>query len=80
MAVARLPRVTPVALRDIAKHAEATHATVVLTQLDERLVLVNEDNSRGFDGRHTSAQQHDTGLGLVSMRERASVVVWRVGN
>ena len=43
---------------NIAKHADATHATMYLIQQDGNLVLLIEDNGRGFDtdeGRNATA-------------------------
>jgi signal transduction histidine kinase len=75
---ANLYRIAQEALHNIAKHAGATRATVVLTQQDGHLALVIEDNGRGFHGGQTFPQGRDTGLGLVSMRERAALVGGRL--
>ena len=71
-AEANLYRLTQEALHNILKHAAATHASVLLEAREEEVVLVIEDDGRGFDvGAHMS--QANGGLGLVTMRERASL-------
>ena len=64
-----LYRIVQESLNNIAKHAGAGGASVVLQGLGDRVVLVIEDDGRGFDPAGPSA-----GLGLVSMRERAELV------
>jgi signal transduction histidine kinase len=64
-----LYRIVQESLNNIAKHAGAGRASVVLQGLGDRVVLVVEDDGRGFDPGGSSA-----GLGLVSMRERAELV------
>ena len=71
---ANLYRIAQEALHNIAKHAEATRATVVLIQHGRQLALVIEDNGRGFDPASSAAGNASAGLGLVSMRERAVLV------
>jgi signal transduction histidine kinase len=72
---ANLYRIAQEALHNIARHAQATHATVVLTRQDGHLVLLVEDNGRGFVPSGVSAHQGASGhLGLISMRERAALV------
>jgi len=76
---ARLPRAVEVAayriaqeaLTNIAKHSHAKSCQVHLTQLPDRLLVEVEDDGVGFsaDAHSISA---DRGLGLVSVRERAS--------
>jgi two-component system sensor histidine kinase UhpB len=56
------------ALTNIARHAQATEATISLQYLYNCLRLTVRDNGRGF-----SADQ-ELGLGLIGMRERLSAV------
>ena len=58
------------ALHNVAKHAEATQVSVYLQRHDEELLLVVEDDGRGFSLTPHGRGQGG-GLGLVSMRERA---------
>jgi signal transduction histidine kinase len=66
-----LYRITQEALHNIAKHAEATRAHVLLQGEDDRVTLEIEDAGKGFDpleARQTS------GLGLISMGERVRLL------
>ena len=68
---ANLYRLAQEALHNVLKHSGASHVSVFLEHLGDRVVLVIEDNGRGFrpaDGRPSGH------LGLVSMRERATLV------
>lgn len=71
---ANLYRIAQEALHNVAKHADATHATLQLTRRGGCLMLMIEDDGRGFEP--TTARQHEGGggLGLISMRERAALV------
>jgi two-component system CheB/CheR fusion protein len=64
-----LYRITQEALHNIAKHAGETHVKVSLEGSDSRLRLEIKDSGEGFDMHETN-----TGLGLVSMAERARLV------
>lgn len=66
-------RLVQEALHNIVKHARATRATVTLSQLNDRVVLVIEDNGAGFDP-DAAARTGDRRMGLVGMRERALLV------
>ena len=75
----RLPRdvennlynVAQEALHNVVKHAHATHVSMFLDSGDDEAVLVIEDNGCGFAVGYASVRPADSGLGLVSMRERA---------
>jgi signal transduction histidine kinase len=58
-------------LNNIVKHAEASHASVLLECHNESIVLIIEDNGKGFD---LDGSRDSKGIGLLSMRERASLV------
>jgi signal transduction histidine kinase len=70
---ANLYRLAQEALHNVYKHARATHVSVLLESRDHRVVLVVEDNGRGFAIDDVS-QEAVPSLGLVSMRERAALV------
>jgi len=57
-------RVVQEALRNIASHSGATSASVNVRQEGGRLILIVEDNGRGFDPSRTR------GLGLLGIEER----------
>lgn len=61
------------ALHNIAKHADARHVGVVLQARDDEAVVIVEDDGRGFDPEHALEGSGSHGLGLLSMRERASL-------
>jgi signal transduction histidine kinase len=60
-------RVAQECLRNVAKHAHATEVRVSLTMDCENMRLVVTDNGVGFSPEMDRA---NTGLGLVSMKER----------
>ncbi len=64
-----LYRIAQEALRNVAKHAEKTHVKVQLLGLKDSLELQISDSGKGFD-----TEQKRTGLGLISMRERALLI------
>lgn len=67
-----LYRIAQEALNNIAKHAAADQVSVILEKRARDVVLVVEDNGRGFDPNEKNNLSE--GLGLISMRERASLV------
>ncbi|HEX9879404.1 MAG TPA: sensor histidine kinase, partial [Candidatus Binatia bacterium] len=62
-------------LTNIARHAGATRAEVVLRKQPDGLVLLIRDNGRGFDQADPSLSKS---LGLLGMRERAAMLGGRV--
>ncbi len=62
-------------LTNVARHAKATRAEVVLQKQRDRLVLLIRDNGRGFDQADSSLSKS---LGLLGMRERAAILGGRV--
>jgi len=64
-------RVTEESLNNIAKHSQATSASVNVRADRDGIHLTVEDTGRGFEG--DSSERRD-GLGFVSMRERLRVV------
>jgi PAS domain S-box-containing protein len=67
-----LYRIAQEALTNIIKHAEATMVTVVLERRDAQVVLIIEDNGKGFDGSELRpSPDAEGGYGLVGMKERA---------
>lgn len=70
-----LYRILQEALKNVEKHARARQVTVHLTKPGNIVQLVIKDDGVGFDPNHHSTRQKGkAGLGLLSMRERASYV------
>ena len=74
-----LYRILQEALSNIAKHAQAQHVAIQITNGSDRLLLSIHDDGRGFDmdvaGRSGSAPDH---LGLAGMRERTRLIGGRL--
>ena len=62
------------ALNNIARHAQASRVSVGLNQEDDRVRLVIADDGVGFDVSAPPKHERSSGLGLVGMRERVSLV------
>jgi PAS domain S-box-containing protein len=70
-----LYRILQEALENIEKHARARHVTVGLRQQGAFVRLVIQDDGIGLDLEHLPVRRRGTGgLGLLSMRERATHV------
>jgi len=71
-----LYRITQEALNNTAKHAGAEHVAVLLERREGSVVLVIEDNGKGFDPEDLihATDSSGGGLGLVGMNERAALV------
>jgi signal transduction histidine kinase len=67
-----LYRIAQEALNNVFKHSEATRIDLILERRDSNIMLVIEDNGKGFDPNEE--MKHNKGLGLISMRERAALV------
>jgi signal transduction histidine kinase len=65
-----LYRIAQEALCNAAKHANATEVVVSLTLADGEVTLSISDDGRGFDSLQP---KYNSGLGLISMQERACV-------
>ena len=70
-----LYRILQEALKNVEKHASARHVTVCLRQQRGFVQLVIKDDGMGFTSARRSARRKgEGGLGLLSMRERATYV------
>lgn len=63
-------RVAQEALANISRHSQATRAAIRLVWEDDEVVLMIQDNGRGFKMEATNGQ----GMGLRSMRERVEAL------
>jgi signal transduction histidine kinase len=68
-----LYRITQEALNNAQKYSQASRVDVLLERRDSNVVLIVEDDGVGFDARKDTAAEAG-GLGLVGMRERATLV------
>ena len=64
-------RIVQESLTNIAKHANAQHATIAIEQDDDALVVRVEDDGVGFP---TDAPRKPNSFGLFGLRERASLM------
>ena len=71
-----LYRIAQEALNNVAKYAAASQVTVLLERREDDIVLLVEDDGRGFDLE--AVRSRGECLGLVGMRERAQIVRGRV--
>jgi two-component system CheB/CheR fusion protein len=70
-----LYRISQEALNNIFKHAQASHVSVILELRKEKVVLIVEDNGKGFSSKdNIFVPSTGKGLGLIGMRERAALV------
>ncbi len=70
-----LYRILQEALKNVERHAHAHHVMVHLTKLDDLVQLVINDDGVGLDPeQHPAKRKGRGGLGLLSMRERATYV------
>jgi signal transduction histidine kinase len=67
-------RIVQEALTNVAKHAEASRISILLTKRDGSVAAVIEDDGRGFDPGAVG----DEGLGLAGMRERVGLLGGRL--
>jgi signal transduction histidine kinase len=65
-------RIVQEALTNVARHADASRATVRVWANDDLLFLQIEDDGKGFDPAHLDARRG--GVGLLGMQERARLL------
>ena len=65
-----LYRIVQEALTNVVKHADARHVSIVLTRKQASVLVMIEDDGRGFDPTRPSV----AGLGLQGMRERVELL------
>jgi signal transduction histidine kinase len=70
-----LYRIAQEALTNVIRHAQAQNVGVLLEAGDRSVILIVEDDGRGFDvSRTMGSHVHQGNLGLYGMRERATLV------
>ena len=76
-----LYRIVQEGLHNILKHADAQNVSVLLQFRRDHLVLIIEDDGKGFDPEAGSTNGKDrAGLGLIGMRERTDAYERRFGD
>lgn len=65
-------RICQEAVNNIIKHSEAKESTVELYRVEDMIVLVIEDDGKGFDTEKLYQKDAEGGLGLISMQERVN--------
>lgn len=65
-------RICQESLINIVKHAHAENATLQLFKTIEMITLVIEDDGVGFDLNNSGSNEIKSGIGLISIRERAT--------
>jgi signal transduction histidine kinase len=70
-----LYRIIQEALTNVAKHAQARHVSVILERRQGRVLVIVEDDGRGFDTAELLESANTARrMGLVGMRERARLI------
>jgi PAS domain S-box-containing protein len=69
-----LYRVAQEALHNIARHAHAGHAHVIIQKQAGAVCLKIEDDGKGFEAERAAPSKKDRRLGLLGMRERVEMV------
>jgi PAS domain S-box-containing protein len=68
-------RIAQEALNNVSKHAQASRVCLILERRDNQVSLIVEDDGVGFDSSRRAVPLSSTkGLGLIGMRERASLI------
>jgi signal transduction histidine kinase len=66
-----LYRIVQEALTNVVRHAHASRADVILTIRDKKLIVIIEDDGKGFNPQFAPDSGH---LGLFGVRERAEMI------
>ena len=69
-----LYRIMQEALNNTSKYAEAKQASVLFERHDGHITLIIEDDGAGFDIKEATTFEKGKGLGLIGMRERATLI------
>jgi two-component system sensor histidine kinase UhpB len=67
-------RIAQEALNNVAKHAGARRAEIVLSHANGECVMSVQDDGIGFDGVEEGSGKPKVGFGMVTMRERSQAV------
>jgi two-component system, NarL family, sensor histidine kinase UhpB len=67
-------RITQEALNNIVKHAQASHASVIMQQSEDQISCSIRDDGIGCDAEVIAAGKHARGLGLREIQERVTAL------
>ena len=65
-------RIVQELLNNVVKHAEATEIVITIEYETDKLVIVVQDNGKGFD--HQDQSKHNKGLGLRNIQNRIKLI------
>jgi PAS domain S-box-containing protein len=68
-----LYRIVQEALQNVYKHAEADRVRLLLERHDGVVLLIIEDNGKGYDVEAEESAEIPKGMGMINMRERAAL-------
>ena len=71
---ANIYRLAQEAIINAVRHSRAERISVVLLKQNDEVTLVVEDNGMGFNVKSVLQEGHKTPLGLIGMRERATLL------
>jgi PAS domain S-box-containing protein len=69
-----LYRIVQEALTNVARHAKATHAEVIIEFLENIIRMEIKDDGKGFEVSGKAGSKKNTRLGLIGMRERVEMI------
>ncbi len=69
-----LYRVVQESMNNVYKHAAASSVSVSVSRRADQVLLIVEDNGRGFNYEEVSAEGDNARIGIAGMRERAAIV------
>ena len=68
-------RIVQESLNNIGKHAHATHVSIKIEKLKNRIFLIVKDNGTGFNTREfQNRKKSESGMGLAAMAERVRIL------
>lgn len=73
-----LYRILQEALQNVHKHAGADHVSIILQYQAGQVMLIIEDNGKGYEASTEIAADSSKGMGLVNMSERALLLGGRI--
>jgi len=66
-------RIVQEMFNNILKHADATHINILIN-FEDQLIIMIDDNGKGFSHQHLENDSKIKGIGLRNMRSRASLI------